>query len=374
MNKIPLLVPRMPTAERVLPYMRQIDQNQWYTNFGPLNSEFERRLLADAAPHLSPANITTVANCTVGLELALQALDLAPGARVLIPSITFVATATAVMRVGCVPVLADVDPGTWVLTPAIARAAVQAGAVDAVMPVSTFGYRHDPQTWDAFSAETGVPVVIDAAGAYGNQDVGATTDVVYSFHATKSFGAAEGGAILSGVARRIATARQLANFGIDTSTGRLDGAGTNGKMSEYHCAIGLASFDEWQETRARRQALYARYRARLDALCPSLSFQQKDPNGIYPLMAIALPRGTAIERLRGILAARGIETRRWYSPSLHTHPTLQTAPRASSLETASDLGERILGLPFFIDMSPDQVEYACTSLAEALVDVGAGTR
>lgn len=366
MTRIPLLVPRMPHAASLLPYLEQIDRNQWYTNFGPLNAEFERRILADMAPGLGAENITTVSNCTVGLELALQALELAPGSGVLIPSITFVATATAVARVGLVPVLGDVDGDSWVLTPAIAREALSSHPIAAVMPVATFGYAHDPAAWDAFTRDTGIPVVIDAAGAYGNQRAGDGTDVVYSFHATKSFGAAEGGAVVSARPDRIAAIRRLANFGIDTATGRLAGLGTNGKMSEYHCAIGLASFDEWDEVRARRRALHHRYVAALQMTCPAITFQAKHPDGIYPLMPVALPHGTRIEEVRGHLASAGIETRRWYSPSLHTHLALESSPRSSGLEHATDLGERILGLPFFIDLTDEQLARITAALSASL--------
>lgn len=366
MNRIPLLVPRMPKSDRLVPYLRQIDQNQWYTNFGPLNGEFERRLLADAAAPLGADNVTTVSNCTVGLELALQALDLKQNARVLLPAITFVATATAVLRVGMVPVLSDVDPETWVLTPEIARAAAAGGQIDAVMPVSTFGYAHDTDAWDALSAELGLPIIIDAAGAYGNQRVGRLADVVYSFHATKSFGAAEGGAVLSTNADRIRKIRRLANFGLDVATGQLCEVGTNAKMSEYHCAIGLASFDEWEETKRTRRALADRYRTMLKHFCAGLTHQVKDPDGVYPLMPVALPAGVEVEAVRTALSQRAIETRRWYSPSLHTHPALQELPRAGALTVANDLGQRILGLPFFVDLSDAQMSHVCQTLADVL--------
>jgi dTDP-4-amino-4,6-dideoxygalactose transaminase len=365
MNRIPLLVPRMPLADTLIPYLRQIDQNRWYTNFGPLNTEFERRLLQDTAPLLGPDNISTVANCTVGLELALQAFDLRPGARVLLPAITFVATATAIIRCGLVPVFADIDAKSWVLTPDIARATADQLAVDAVMPVSTFGYAHDTDEWDEFSRRTGLPVVIDAAGAYGNQRPGKIVDVVYSFHATKSFGAAEGGAVISGDARRIARIRQLANFGIDTSTGLLAGHGTNGKMSEYHCAIGLASFDEWAETQRTRRDLHTRYLAALARHVGEVVLQAKDPAGVYPLMPVALPSGIDVQAVRSQLAEAGIETRRWYAPGLDSHPALQQYP-AGDLRVSNDMGSRILGLPFFIGLSDDQIARICTTLADVI--------
>jgi len=366
MNRIPLLVPRMPLADQLLPYIRQIDQNQWYTNFGPLNQELERRIVHDSGTGLSSEHVTTVSNCTIGLELALQAWGLSAGARVLIPAITFVATATAVTRVGMVPVIADVDPESWVLTPAIAREAAQQSQFDAVMPVSTFGFAHDTTAWDELSTELNVPVIIDAAGAYGNQLSGKRIDVVYSFHATKSFGAAEGGAMLSPSPERIKTVRRLANFGIDTSTGLLAEHGTNGKMSEYHCAIGLASFDAWEDTKAERRVLMGRYMKALRQHCPQLSFQQKDPDGVYPLMSVAIPADSDIQQVRDQLSAHGIETRRWYSPSLSTHPALADMPRAGDLAAAEALGQRILGLPFFLSMSNEQISHICGTLAAVL--------
>lgn len=366
MSRIPLLVPRMPTTDALIPYLRRIDTNQKYTNFGPLSVELEARLLADNAAGLGPEHVTTVANCTVGLELALQALGLRAGARVLLPAITFVATATAVLRVGMVPVIADVDVETWCLTVAIAERACAESRIDAVMPVSTFGYPHNTAAWDAFVERSGVPVVIDAAGAYGNQRVGARTDVVYSFHATKSFGAGEGGAVFSADAARIRQIRKLANFGIDTRIGQLDGHGTNGKMSEYHCAVGLASFDAWEETQRARIGLYARYRARLQATCPALAYQRKPDDGVYPLMPVLLPAGTQAVGVIAALDAAGVDARRWYSPSLSVHPALRDAPVAGELAVALDIGERILGLPFFIDMTDADIDRVCSALSSAL--------
>lgn len=366
MDRIPLLVPQMPPAAALFPYLQRIDANRWYTNFGPLNAEFEQRLIECTAPTLTTRNITTVSNCTLGLELALHAHGLSAGARVLIPAITFVATATAVARISMTPVIGDVDAATWLLTPELAIAACREQKIDAVMPVATFGCPHDTAEWDAFTIDTGVPVIIDAAGAFGNQGLGAHTDVVFSFHATKSFGAAEGGAVFSQNEERISTIRNLANFGIDTSVSQLRAIGTNAKMSEYHCAIGLASFDSWAEIQRERKKLHTSYLIRLGELCPNVIFQSKPEDGIYPLMPVLLPAGVKARDVADTLQLAGIETRRWYCPGLHRHPALTAAPRAGALTIADDIGERILGLPFFIGLSDTQLEYICRSLAGAL--------
>lgn len=370
MNIIPLLVPHMPQADSLLPYLRQIDQNRHYTNFGPLNAEFERRIAVDVARQWLPEQVTTVANCTVGLELALQALELPPGARVLIPAITFAATVTSVIRVGMTPVLSDVDSHNWLMNPGLARAAITSGRIDAVLPVSTFACPHDPAEWDAFVRDTAVPVVVDAAGAFGNQAPGELIDIVYSFHATKSFGTAEGGAVLSRSTERIKRIRKLSNFGIDTSIGMLDSIGTNGKMSEYHCAIGLASFDQWDETKRARRELSARYARALAQTCPFLGHQAKPADGIYPLLPVLLPPGASAAEWSGYLAKQGIQSRRWYSPSLHTHPALRDIEMSGPLEVAIDIGERILGIPFFIGMTDQDIARVCAALVHANLQGG----
>jgi dTDP-4-amino-4,6-dideoxygalactose transaminase len=364
MEKIPLLVPLMPTIDQTLPYFRQIDGNRHYTNFGPLSRQLEHRIAEDLS--VAQPGVTTISNCTVGLELALQARGLRPGAHVLLPSLTFVATATAVSRVGLQPVIADIDEHGWSLTPEIARRAAEHHRIDAVMPVATFGRPQDMVAWDQFECDTGIPVIVDAAGAYGNQAAGNVADVVFSFHATKSFGAAEGGAVVSPSADRIQNIRMLSNFGLDTRSGTLTELGTNGKMSEYHCALGLASFDMWEKVKQDRRALYADYMQRLRSACPGLVFQEKPEDGVYPLMAVLLPEGREAIAVGAAVAASGVETRRWYTPALHQQPALRGCLLAGEPEVATRLAGRIIGLPFFLGITDAQIDTVCTALARHL--------
>lgn len=364
MEKIPLLVPLMPTIDQALPYFRQIDGNRHYTNFGPLSLQFEQRIADDLS--IERSAVTTISNCTVGLELALQARGLRSGSNVLLPSLTFVATATAVSRIGLQPMITDIDESGWSLTPEIALRAAEQHRIDAVMPVATFGRPQDTQRWDQFERDTGIPVIIDAAGAYGNQAAGDMTDVVFSFHATKSFGAAEGGAVVSPSPERIQHIRMLSNFGLDTRSGTLTDLGTNGKMSEYHCALGLASFDMWDQVKRDRRALYAEYMSRLRSACPSLIFQEKPEDGVYPLMAVLLPEGRDAATIGAALAAHGIENRRWYTPALHQQPALDGCTVAGSVDVASHYAGRIIGLPFFLGISSAQIDTVCAALAREL--------
>jgi len=196
-SRIPLLVAQLPDTEALTPYLRQIDANRWYTNFGPLVTQLEQRFAASFAPTPVAPVAISASNGTAGLELALCALELMPGARVLLPALTFVATATSVIRSGYRPIIGDVDPDTWLLTPEIARAYAALHRIDAVMPVATFGNPQDVDAWDRFVEDTGIPVIIDAAGAFGNQRAGRRCHVVFSLHATKALAAGEGGMVVS---------------------------------------------------------------------------------------------------------------------------------------------------------------------------------
>jgi hypothetical protein len=231
-SRIPLLVAQLPDTDALLPYLRQIDANRWYTNFGPLVTQLEQRFAASLAATPEAPKAISAASGTAGLELVLGALELPTGANVLLPALTFVATATAVIRSGYRPLIGDVDASSWLLTPETAREYAARHRVDAVMPVATFGNPQDVEAWDAFVADTGIPVVIDAAGAYGNQRVGRRCHVVFSLHATKALAAGEGGMVVSYDHALAARVRRLSNFGIDLERGsQVFVAGENGKLS-----------------------------------------------------------------------------------------------------------------------------------------------
>ena len=364
MPAIPLLIPDLPPAEAVLPFLKRIDANRWYTNFGPLLREFERELIGQVGGGNTLLHLVTMANATVAIELALQALHLPKGARVLVPGLTFVATGTAVIRAGFEPVICDVDRDNWLLTPAIASAAFAATQIDAVLPVATFGCPQDVALWHAWSEEHGIPVVIDAAGAFGNQPVG-PVPVVFSLHATKSLGIGEGGFVASNDRTYIERIRRLSNFGIGPNHGEVDEPGTNAKMSEYHAAVGLAALPRWLAKREVRLSLQAGYRLAMQQHCPNVEWQDK-PEGIPVILPVAMPSGVDAGAIASRLAARGIETRRWYCPPLSEHPAFAPYDKVGTLAVSRDLANRLLGLPFHMHLDVDDISTVCSELGAAI--------
>jgi dTDP-4-amino-4,6-dideoxygalactose transaminase len=352
-DRIALLVPDMPSADALLPWLRRIDASRWYSNFGPLVRELEAGFTAMFAAHEPGAHVSTVSNCTLGLELALLALGLPPGSRVLVPAVTFVATATAIIRAGHIPVITDVDPHSWMLTPEIAHAAARRDDIAAAMPVATFGCPHDAGAWDAFTAQTGIPVIIDAAGAFGNQWRCGTSTVVYSLHATKSLAAGEGGVVVSRNQALVAMTRQLSNFGINldpralTPVGQVAVPGSNAKMSEYHAAIGLANLERWPALSATRIALWKRYVGVLESMPGLEPVWQRAPEPLVrTLLCFRVRRPGLRAAIEVACAAAGIETRRWYLPALNLHDAFRELPTAGPLTESDRLCEELLGLPF----------------------------
>jgi len=362
--RIPLLVAQLPDTDALIPYLRQIDSNRWYTNFGPLVLQLEQRFAASFAPASLAPTAITASNGTAGLELALCALELMQGARVLLPALTFVATATSVIRAGYRPLIGDVDADTWLLTPETARAYAARHRVDAVMPVATFGNPQDVEAWDKFVEDTGIPVIIDAAGAFGNQRVGRRCHVVFSLHATKALAAGEGGMVVSYDQQLTSLVRRLSNFGIDLERGsQVFVAGENGKLSEYHAAVAHAALDQWPVVVERRRAVQARYQHILQQHCPALRMQRRAENGIYPILVGLLPPGQRARELQPALLARGIETRQWYCPTLDRHPAFASFT-VGPLPVAHELAERLIGLPFFVDIDEEQMQRVAQAVAE----------
>jgi len=136
---IPIVVPRMPDADALSPYLRRIDEARLYSNFGPLVQAFEARFAANFS--VAPAALTTLSSGTAALNLALRAAQATPGTLCLMPAWTFAASAHVAREAGLAPFFTDVALDSWALTPDIARAALRRapGRVGAVMPVAPFG-------------------------------------------------------------------------------------------------------------------------------------------------------------------------------------------------------------------------------------------
>lgn len=349
MTLLPVAKPLLPTAERLVPYLREIDASRVYTNHGPLSRRLEA-LLAEHAGARSAEHVCAAANATAALTAALMALRAEPGSYCMMPAWTFAASAHAVVQAGLVPWFVDVAFDDGSLSPHEAGAfAVRApGHVGAVLAVSPFGAPVDAGGWAAFRQRTGIPVVIDAAAGF---DSARASDVptVVSLHATKALAAGEGAFVVWTDASGIAAARRRINFGF-AGTREAATPAINAKMSEYAAAVGIAAFADWPVTRAAFCRVALAYR---EAFGRTGGFTLQRGYGeqwVSSTSIVRVPPGLRAQIERA-LDENGIATRRWWGDGLAHQPAFAGFPR-TALEATEALAESTLGLPCWVDL-PD---------------------
>jgi dTDP-4-amino-4,6-dideoxygalactose transaminase len=379
------VVPDMPSADELLPYLRQIDKNRWYSNFGPLVTQFENRLLAflaqrDEVAGAPPLALTSVISCYHALTIGLQLFRLPQDAKVLVPAVTFPACPLAVRHAKAEPVLADIDGESWQLTPEIARRAAKAMPIHAVMPVAIYGAPAPVEGWDAFTKDTGIPVIIDAAAALESQSVPQNGIVAHSLHATKPFSVGEGGVLVSRNQDYIAEARRISNFGTQERITVQDGC--NAKLSEYHGAVSLAQLDRWAQVKQRRRHVFDMYRQRLADARLDLHFQPGIDNVVLGSLMLCSPLRDAAA-IAEALSARGIMAHRMYLPPLYQHPHFagldcvseagvvlkadaEPQQKRAHMKNSEAMQRNVFGLPFHAFLDEGDIDYVTNALIEIM--------
>lgn len=370
---VPVLKPLLPDETALRPLLREIDASRRYANHGPLLQRLEDRLCRHFG---RPAGTVAVfANGTAALTAALGAA-LAGGTRTgrfcLMPSWTFVATPAAAMAAGLVPHFVDVAPESWAPDPEQFRARTDLDGVAAILLVLPFGAPLDLAAWERLSADTGIPVVVDAAAGFdalGRCGLSSSRlQMVVSLHATKALGVGEGGLLLDGDGTRIERARRLGNFGfLGSPCAELPGI--NAKMAEHAAAIGLAALDGWPARRGRLATLARGYRGDLAAIAGVEPAPGFGGNAVSSSCCVLTPLPAV--RLAAALEGQGIETRRWWQSGCHAHPAFAGCPR-DPLPVTEDLAARCLGLPFFPDLTDGQRRRVTDALSLCLDEAGAG--
>jgi len=370
LDRIQVLRPLLPDAGRLLSYLRQIDAVRTYTNWGPLASELESRL----AGHLSlPAGCVTSASsgttALVGAILAVAGRASSQRPLVIVPAFTFVATPLAAEQCGYRPYLVDIDESSWRLQAEALYAHSLLSEVGLVIPVAPFGRAVPQAPWLEFHRRTGIPVVIDggasfeAISAAPSQHLG-EIPVALSFHATKSFSTAEGGCVITTDQPMSTQVNQALNFGF-FSTRDCGVASTNGKMSEYHAAVGLAELDGWPGKRAAFRQVAGIYRRLLDAIGLGVrAFTAPDVAGCYALLQCA--DSVEASSVLRTFEASNIESRLWYGHGLHRQPYYANVSHDSLPVT-----ERIAPLTIALPVAPDLSE---ATVERVVAAIGRGVR
>ena len=312
-----------------------LESGNWTSSHGTAVRRFEESFAA----YQGAAHGICVANGEVGLQLALEALQLDRGAEVIIPAYTFVASATAVLRAGGVPVFADVDPATLCLD--VERAHEVVGeATAALMPVHLGGRAADMETINEFAAQHGLRVVEDAAQAVGStsggRPVGALGNAgAFSFQASKNITAGEGGIILTNDEALAASCRALADCGRGAVGERYLHTvfGGNFRLSEFQGAVLNAQLDRYPEQLERRDRNARALRVEFEHI-PGVAVQAlaAGEKHSWHLVIVRLDPGSfadvAKSRIVEALNAEGVPTTSGYLSPPYDQPLFRNATEA----------------------------------------------
>ena len=344
----------------------------WIT-MGSRVREFER---AFADMH-SADDCVAVSSCTAALHLALAALEIGPGDEVLVPSMTFVATANAVLYVGAKPVFVDIES---LDSPLISLADAESKCSErtrAVILMHFAGALCDAESWRSFARKKGLFLIEDTAHAVAIKGAGVFGDAAaFSFYGNKNMTTAEGGVVFAKDPAVLARARQMRGHGLTSGTfERMERKsshydvtmlGFNYRMDELRAAIGLTQLSHVHTWNERRRQLAETYRKCLVRMCPEVvSPLAEHKSSAHHIMPILLPEASDRDAVAAHLRDHGIQTTMHYPP-VHQLSFYRTLYPDISLPITEAFGERELTLPLHPRVLEEQVESVIIALAAAL--------
>jgi dTDP-4-amino-4,6-dideoxygalactose transaminase len=342
---------------------------RWLSNDGPYVHAFERRL----TDLLAVRNCVATCNATSGLMLLAQALDLR--GEVIMPSLTFVATAHALTWQGVTPVFCDVDPATWTLDPARVEELITPRTA-AIAGVHLWGTPCDVEGLQKLATRHGLKLIFDSAHALGSRlgdrPLGSFGDAeVFSFHATKMCNSFEGGAVVTGHEDLAARLRSSRNYGF-VNTDRVESLGINAKMPELNAAMGLVSLDSFEDFVAVNRANFERYRTGLQGIRGVSLYDPPDTGGFstrqYLVVEILGDAHLSRDDLLCVLEAENVAARRYFYPGCHRmEPYRTTFPEVGArLPVTEVILERVLVLPTGTATTRGAVNAICNLIALAV--------
>jgi dTDP-4-amino-4,6-dideoxygalactose transaminase len=359
MSRIYLSPPEVGEDERRM-LLDAFDSN-WIAPIGPDVDAFEEEL----AERAGVAHAVALSSGTAALHLALLLIGVVPGDEVLVPSFTFVATATAVTYLGATPVFVDSTPTNWTIDPGLvaeelAVRARQGRLPRALVTVDLYGQAADYDALGQLCQEYGIAMVEDAAEALGatyrNRPAGSFGRAgVFSFNGNKIITTSGGGMLVSDSAELIDQARHLATQARDPFPHYEHSVlGYNYRLSNLLAALGRAQLMGLDSRIDRRRALDQVYRTALSDI-PGIEFMPIAPYGEpnWWLTCIVVDPdlfGSDRERIRLALEAEDIEARPTWKP-LHLQPVFEGAPTVGGSACAA-VFERGLCLPTGSALSP----------------------
>ena len=351
----------LPPLELYTSYLQGIWERGHLTNHGPLVNELEEKL----KDYLGVKHFFFLNNGTIALQIAIRALDLK--GEIITTPFSYVATTSSVVWEQATPVFADINGEDFTIDAGKIEAAIT-GKTTGILATHVYGIPCAVEAIEKIAAKHSLKVIYDAAHAFGVEVNGKGImnygDIAtVSFHATKLFHTVEGGGIATNddaLAHRIAYMR---NFG---HKGQEDfwGMGINAKNSEFHAAMGLCVYPHIKEIIEKRKEQSGLYDGWLASLGSLLKRPVVPPatNYNFAYYPVVLETEKRLLEVRDALNAAYIYPRRYFYPSLNSLPYVQQQP----MPVAESIAARVLCLPLYHDLAPEQVKQICSIITGIL--------
>lgn len=368
---IPIAAPVI--GEREVRYVTEAVTSGWVSSIG----EFIDRFEAAFAEYVGVRHAVAVSNGTVALHLALHALGIGAGDEVIVPNLTFAATAHSVLQTGAEPVLVDVEPDTWCIDPRAVEKAVSP-RTRAIMPVHLFGHPADMAEINRIARRHDLFVVEDAAEAHGaksgGRQVGALGAVgAFSFYGNKIITTGEGGMLTTDDDKLAARLRFLKDHGMSKERRYFHTElAFNYRMTNLQAALGVAQLEQIEGFIAKKRLLMQWYREGLEGVQGvTLNTERDGYRNVFWINNVVL--GEQVKRGRDEVCAglreRGVDTRPFFAP-LSEMPHLAGCRRVGlegkDCPRSGDLSERGFSLPSGCGLERGQVSHVCASLRRVL--------
>lgn len=367
----------IPVAEpvigaREIEYVTAAVKSGWVSSIGEYLDRFEQGF----ASYCGVGHGVAVSNGTVALRLAFAALGIGPGTEVIVPDLTFAATAHTVLEAGATPVFADVDRETWCIDPRAVERAITP-RTRAIVPVHLYGHPADMPALLDLARPRGIHVVEDAAEAHGAKvgelRVGSMGAVgAFSFYGNKVMTTGEGGMLVTSDDALAARLRFLKDHGMSKERRYYHTElAFNYRMTNLQAALGVAQLEQLDGFIAKKREIMARYREHLgkrDDLV--LNPERKGYSSVFWMVSAVLgdarmPRDELCKRLK----ERGVDTRPFFvtmSELPHLAGFRQIGVDGDACPVARELSARGLNLPSGCTLTEDDVDFVATTLADVL--------
>jgi dTDP-4-amino-4,6-dideoxygalactose transaminase len=367
-----LLVAEPSLSEEEKAALAEVVDSGWIT-MGERVHAFER---AFAQAH-RVAEAAAVSSCTAGLHLVMRALGIGPGDEVLVPSLTFVATANSVLYAGAVPIFVDIESLDIPLISLADAAAKCTARTKALVVVHYGGYLVDRDAWRAFADSRGLLLIEDAAHTLGTAWAGMVGDAaVFSFFGNKNMTTAEGGMVVARDPEVLTRVRQMRSHGMTIGTlQRLSSRavtydvtmlGYNYRMDDLRAAIGLVQLRKLGRWNDKRKLLADAYKRWIEAYCPGVALPFSRPrDSSHHILPAILPTGVDRQLVADKMRDAGVQTTVHYPP-VHTFSWYRSRFPSVHLPQTEEFARRELTLPLHPKMEARHVATAVQALAQAL--------